>query len=289
MSRSGAGGRKKGRGRRAALAVLLLAVLLLAAAADSRYRLELTEYELTLERLPAALDGLRIVHLSDLHGAVFGRENRRLVQLVREQRPDLIALTGDFAGSERELAAVEQLLRGIEGLAPAYYVTGNHEWAGGVAGAVKKLMGDYGVLCLENEFRPLWLRGTRLTVAGVEDPNSWADMISPGELAEQLRRELPEDFVLWLGHRNYWARRYPALPVDLILSGHAHGGIIRLPGLGGVLDVNHHLGAEYEAGLYRTERYCMEVSRGLGNSIPVPRLFNRPELVTLVLHPAGNP
>ena len=99
----------------------------------------------------------------------------------------------------------------------------------------------------------------------------------------QLRELAEKDFVLWLGHRNYWVSRYPDLPVDLILSGHAHGGIVRLPGLGGVMNNDHSLGAEYEAGIYPGEGFQMVVSRGLGNSVPVPRLFNRPEIVSIVL------
>ena len=92
--------------------------------------------------------------------------------------------------------------------------------------------------------------------------------------------------MLWLGHRNFWVKKYPELPVDLILSGHAHGGVIRLPGIGGLLNNSHSFGAEYEAGVYAGERFKMVVSRGLGNSVPVPRLFNRPELVTVVLKSA---
>ena len=108
-------------------------------------------------------------------------------------------------------------------------------------------------------------------------------MIRPEELAEEIRQAYPEAFVLWLGHRNYWVERYPALPVDLILSGHAHGGIVRLPFIGGIFNVNRRLGADYETGLYYEGDYCMEVSRGLGNALPVPRLFNRPEVVVLTL------
>ena len=112
-------------------------------------------------------------------------------------------------------------------------------------------------------------------------------MPKPDEFIEGLRREFPEDFVLMLGHRNFWVQQYPELPVELILSGHAHGGIVRLPLIGGLFDVQHRLGAQYEKGLYKSGSYVMAVSRGLGNSIIVPRLFNRPELVTIVLESAG--
>ena len=270
---------------RAALAVLLL-IAIACTIADSRYNLQVTEYQLSFARLPAEMDGLRVVHLSDLHGAWFGRENWRLVEMIRLQEPDIIALTGDFAGSGEELEAVEALLQGLSGLAPMYYVSGNHEWAGGVISEIKALMGQYGAVCLENEYSLFEKDGAAIVIAGVEDPNGWADMMKPEELAEHVRQERAVDFVLWLGHRNYWVEEYPALPVELILCGHAHGGIVRLPGIGGLLNANRRLGADYEKGLYYSGPYCMEVSRGIGNSIPIPRLFNRPELVTLVLRSA---
>ena len=108
-------------------------------------------------------------------------------------------------------------------------------------------------------------------------------MIKPDALAAKLREEYPEDFVLWLYHRNDILRDYPRLPVELVLSGHAHGGIVRLPGLGGLLDVRGSFGAEYENGLYSIGNLRMLVSRGLGNSIPIPRFLNRPELPVITL------
>lgn len=92
-----------------------------------------------------------------------------------------------------------------------------------------------------------------------------------------------DDFVLWLYHRNDTLTGFPGLPVDLVLSGHAHGGIVRLPFIGGLLDVHRKLGAEYEKGMYEENNTVMIVSRGLGNSIVVPRFLNRPELVCVTL------
>lgn len=250
---------------------------------DSRYGLQVTEYHLYFDALPAQFEGYCIVQLSDLHGSVFGRENSRLAALVREQQPDLIAMTGDFVGDESQLAATRDLLNGISGCAPIYWVNGNHEWVRGVLPALGELLDSYGVIRLENRYLPIWRDGAQIIVAGAEDPNGRADMIKPDALAELLRQEYPGEFVLWLGHRNYWAEKYPELPVDLILSGHAHGGIVRLPGIGGLLNVNHSFGAEYESGVYQGERFQMVVSRGLGNSIPVPRFLNRPELVKIIL------
>ena len=251
---------------------------------DSRCGLQVTEYNLYFDSLPAGFEGCCIVQLSDLHGSSFGRDNSRLAALVREQEPDLIALTGAFVEDESQLAATRGLLNGISGCAPIYWVNGNHEWVKGVLPALRELLDSCGVVRLENGYLPLSRGGAQIVVAGAEDPNGYADMIKPDALAEKLREEYPEDFVLWLGHRNYWAEKYPDLPVDLILSGHAHGGIVRLPGIGGLLSVNHSFGAEYESGVYQGETFKMVVSRGLGNSIPVPRFLNRPEVVKTILH-----
>jgi Predicted phosphohydrolases len=270
----------RSRARRALLLVLTAAAL----TADSRWHLQTSRYELSFPSLPPALDGYRIVQLSDLHGAVFGRGNERLARAVIAQQPDLIALTGDFTDDASQLEATESLLRRLHGVCPIAWVSGNHDWAGGALPSLRRLLDRFGVLRMENRFLPLSWKGERLILAGVEDPNGPADMIRPAALAEALRAEYPDDFVLWLAHRNLWRQDEPELPVDLILCGHAHGGVIRLPFVGGLIGTGRRLGATDECGLYRGERFLMLVSRGLGSSSPVPRLFNRPEIVVVTLH-----
>ncbi len=269
------------------ISLAVLAVLLLIAAAavlDSRYRIQLSHYELSFANLPESFDGCRIVQISDLHGMSFGRDNRRLAELIRRQQPDIIAYTGDIAGAEGDLSAVEPLLKELEGLCPAYYVNGNHEWADGCVDEIEELMERYGVRCLSNEIELLYRGEDSIAIIGAEDPNGRADMMTPWELSLQAGELYSGKFMLWLAHRNDYLKMYPDIGTDLILCGHAHGGIIRLPFVGGLLNVKRSLGAEYEAGLYYSPHYIMEVSRGLGNSIPIPRLFNRPELVTIELH-----
>lgn len=269
-------------------AVLLALALILAALAavyDSKTHLELSEYSLRFSDLPEEFDGTRIVHLSDLHGARFGRGNEKLIDAVLALEPDIIVLTGDMASSREELGALEELAGGLEGAARIYYVTGNHEWAGGIVEDAERILERHGVRCLRNEYEPIYVAGTEahIIICGADDPNGFADMKKPDALAEDLKNDYPGDFVLWLAHRNDYVQMYRTLPADLVLCGHAHGGIIRLPLVGGLLDVQYRLGAEYESGLYYGERFVMEVSRGLGNSIPIPRLFNRPEIVCLEL------
>lgn len=272
--------KKPGKALRRALLLMLTAAAL---AADSRFHLQVTDYELSFDTLPPALDGYRIVLLSDLHGGVFGKDNRTLARTVLAQQPDLIALTGDFAGSREELPAAASLLRQLRGAAPIAWVSGNHDWAGGALPALRRLLDQYGVLRMENRFLPLEWNGARLILAGVEDPNGPADMIRPAALAARLREAYPGDFVLWLAHRNSWVRDEPELPVDLILCGHAHGGVVRLPFVGGLIGTGRRLGADYESGVYHGARFVMLVSRGLGSSSPIPRLFNRPEIAVITL------
>lgn len=262
---------------------ILLLIFFLLAVCDSRYNIKVSEYELEFESLPPEFDGFTVVQLSDLHGMCFGRENEKLAEKVMAERPDLIAMTGDFAGSSRELHSVRSLLGKLDSSIPAFYVSGNHEWAGHVLPQIQEIMCDAGVQCLENRYMTVSRDGAEIVLAGVTDPKGPAGMLRPDELAAQIREKYPNSFVLLLGHRNYWLQKYPQLPVDLILCGHAHGGIVRLPLIGGLLNNNHSFIAEYEKGVYQGENYRMAVSCGLGNSILIPRLFNRPELVKIIL------
>lgn len=268
-----------------ALMVLVLLILLVTGLVlDSKYHLQLTEYTLSFRNLPESFDGCKVLQLSDLHGMRFGPENRRLVELIRQQKPDIIVLTGDIAGKDGALDNVESLLSGIEGLAPAYYVNGNHEWADGCVEKIEELMESRGVTCLSNEIELLSRGEDSIAVVGAEDPNGRADMITPWGLSLRLGELYSDHFSLWLAHRNDYVRMYSDIGTDLILCGHAHGGIVRLPFVGGLLNVNRSIGAEYESGVYSSGHYLMVVSRGLGNSISIPRLFNRPEVVTVILH-----
>lgn len=264
----------------AAASALLLTGLLIA---DSKYNITITERALSFDKLPSAFEDFHIVQLSDLHGMEFGEDNEVLVEKIKSLKPDIIAITGDMADNMRNIHVFETLLKGISGIAPIYYVSGNHEWGGRCMEQVAAMLEEYGVTYLANSYEPIYRSGEKIIIAGVDDPMGRADMIKPDELAEKLRGEYPEEFTLLLGHRNYWVEEYSSLPVDLILCGHAHGGIVRLPLVGGLLNVKHSLIASYEKGLYEGDEFVLSVSCGLGNSVPVPRFLNRPEIVSIKL------
>ena len=159
-----------------------------------------------LDGLPEGFDGFTIVHLSDLHGHEYGEGSRELLDLVRAQEPDLIVVTGDLIDQESQLQMLPDLARGLAAVAPSYYVTGNHEWAtGGGTGTVKRLkslLAQYGVIPLSNQYEILERGGDRLVLAGVDDPNGYADQTTPEELHAWIQEEAPGLTTVLLAHRN---------------------------------------------------------------------------------------
>lgn len=280
---------KKHRGRGCLTALIILALIAAAAAfliKDSRDDLEISRYEVKSQKLPESFDGFKIVQLSDLHGAEFGEDGMELVEKVKELEPDMIALTGDFVTDECDLAAVEKLAARLVKLCPVYFVSGNHEFGSGLAIEVRNILERAGVKYLSNEYLTISRGEDEILLGGVEDPLAYADMLSPDELAQKMNDAAPDAFKILLGHRNYWMTEYPELPVDLIFCGHAHGGLIRIPGVGGLIGTDRRLFPDFDAGEYNNGRYTLIVSRGLGNSVSIPRIFNRPEIVCVELSSA---
>lgn len=280
---------KKHRGRGCLTALIILALIAAAAAfliKDSRDDLEISRYEVKSQKLPESFDGFKIVQLSDLHGAEFGEDGMELVEKVKELEPDIIALTGDFVTDEGDLAAVEKLAARLTELCPVYFVSGNHEFGSGLAVKVRNILERAGVKYLSNEYLTISRGEDGILLGGVEDPLAYADMLSPDELAQKMNDAAPDAFKILLGHRNYWMTEYPELPVDLIFCGHAHGGLIRIPGVGGLIGTDRRLFPDFDAGQFNNGRYTLIVSRGLGNSVPIPRIFNRPEIVCVELSSA---
>jgi predicted MPP superfamily phosphohydrolase len=246
--------------------------------------LDVTEYELGFTDLPEAFDGYRIAVVSDLHAAVFGKENDRLFEAVRGAKPDIIALTGDATDSPGQIPGVLETVKGLAEIAPVYYVTGNHEWEKGEARELMRALPNAGARVLRNEIIPLERGGDIIYLLGLEDPNGPADMKTPAEVFA----ELPDGgFCVTLVHRNTFLRRLAPLGAKLILCGHGHGGLIRIPGAGGLLGHDLKLFPEFTDGVYTIENTDILVSRGVGNNTGVPRIFNRPHIPVAIMRRAA--
>ena len=277
---------KKHRGRGCLTALIVVALIATFCAfiiKDSRDELEISRYEVASSKLSESFDGFTIVQLSDLHGAQFSEDGTELVDKVRELAPDIIALTGDFVTDEGDLEAEEKLAPRLTEICPVYFVSGNHEFGSGLAAEVRNIMESAGVKYLSNEYLTISRGEDHILLGGVEDPNAYADMLTPEELAQKMNEASPSAFKILLGHRNYWMEKYPELPVDLVLCGHAHGGLVRIPGVGGLIGTDRHLFPDFVDGEFNNGNYTMIVSRGLGNSVPIPRIFKRPEIVCVTL------
>ena len=269
-----------------------LAVFLLVLALFFRWEntsLQIAHFDPVFTDLPAGFDGCRIVVLSDLHGAEFGADNQELFQAVADQSPEYIFYLGDLEDKYRgpQPGYAEAVAAGLTAIAPTYYVTGNHEWAIGDVPELKERLAALGVTVLSNSFVTLGRNGDTVVLAGIDDPNGYADQKPPETVAAEVYAAYGDPFWLLLAHRNdRFQEQYSLLGADLVLSGHGHGGIIRLPFTDGLLSTNRTLFPSYTAGLYEENGSALFVTRGLGNSGPSFRLWNRPEVAVVTLHQA---
>ena len=200
-------------------------------------------------------------------------------------------MTGDLVDRKTENPTIYagEVGAALSAIAPTYYVTGNHEWGHGtkVVEEIKRTLRESGVTVLSNEFVPLTRNGDSIVLAGIDDPNGYADQETPYELAQEVYTACGDPFWILLAHRNNrFARQYSLLGADLVCSGHAHGGIVRLPGTDGLFSHDLDLFPSYTAGLYEENGSVLFVTRGLGNSGPSFRVFNRPEIAVLTLRRA---
>lgn len=271
---------------------LLLPLFLVALAAVyywSNYTIEITHTTVVLGTLPDGFVGTNIVVIGDTQADSFGDDNADLIEAVANQAPDYIFFVGDMVDRETPFDAqyITVLAEGLSAIAPTYYITGNHEWALGDVPELKGLLQDCGITVLSNEYVTLEAGSDTLLLAGIDDPLGYADQKTPEELASELADLSPGCWLL-LAHRNdYFEDQYSLLGADLVISGHGHGGLIRLPFTDGLIDHSGLL-PSYTAGLYEANGSQLFVTRGLGNSAGTFRLFNRPEVAVITLEKTKN-
>lgn len=259
--------------------ILLLAAVLTVWTLWANTAIEVNEWTVPSDRLPAEFEGFRIAQVSDLHNAAFGAENETMLDCLAACRPDIIVITGDLVDSRNTDIAVALNFaeRAVE-IAPCYYVSGNHESRIRQWPDLRQGLLDTGVVVLEDEAVLLEREGQSLTLIGVQDP------AFGGDLAGALERlTAGEGYTILLSHRPELFDLYVDAGADLVFSGHAHGGQFRLPFVGGLVAPNQGFFPEYDSGLYPDGSTAMLVSRGLGNSIIPLRLNNRPEILLTVL------
>ena len=275
--------------KRLLVAVFILLIVLVIWTVWGNTALELNRYQVSSSRLPKAFDGFKIVQISDLHNAEFGDNNDELIAMIKKANPDIIAITGDMIDSRRtDVDIALNFAEEAAKIAPCYYVNGNHELRVSEYEELREGLNKIGVKVLENDKTEITKKEGSISIIGLSDPSFEASalMIEEDEVAEVYLDRLTladNNFKILLSHRPELFEEYYEEGIDLTLSGHAHGGQIRLPLVGGIIAPHQGLLPKYDGGLYIKEDTHMVVSRGIGNSLFPLRFNNRPEVVLIEL------
>lgn len=251
-----------------------------------------TPYNFSSDKVPQNFNGYKIVQLSDLHSKSFENNHSELVKKVK---PDLIVFTGDLIDSDRynektSLTLMEKLVQ----IAPVYYVTGNHEWWSGKFNSLEDKLKDTGVHVMRNTVEEITIGKDEIQIIGIDDPakvnESYVERAITEEDIKNAIKGLEEggNFKILLSHRPELFSLYTQYEFDVVFSGHAHGGQVRIPFVGGLVAPNQGLFPEYSSGMHDVDKTTMIVNRGLGNSIIPLRIFNRPEIVVVALKRVKN-
>lgn len=248
----------------------------------SNYNYESTE-------IPFAFNDFRIVQISDLHNKNFGKEQSKLLEKVESLSPDIIVVTGDLIDRRRyNLEIAMSFINKAVKVAPVYYVSGNHEaWSGKYSEIEKKLI-EAGVNVINDTNIEIRKGDERIQLLGLSDPafltTNYIDETDTSSVEEYLDNwSRSVGFKILLSHRPELFDLYSKNNIDLVFSGHAHGGQIRIPFIGGLIAPNQGFFPKYTSGSYNSDKTTMFVSRGLGNSLFPVRVFNRPEIISVTL------
>lgn len=240
-----------------------------------------TKYCYQNKKVPSSFSGYRILQLSDLQNKVFGKHHKKIVSVIQKQKPDCIVITGDLLDRNRtNIDSATELISYLVKIAPVYYVSGNHEHQSGKYHDLLPLLKKNGVFILENNKETITKGNEKISLLGIKDKSvnaNYQKVLSVLSKAEQT------EFQILLSHRPELLSVYSQYDIDVVFAGHAHGGQIRIPYIGGIFAPHQGFFPKYTSGMITKNHTTMIVSRGLGNSTFPFRIHNRPELVILTL------
>lgn len=251
--------------------------------------LQVSHYEITNATIPDEFKGYKIVQVSDFHNEKSTRLTSDLIYNIGQENPDMIVITGDLVDSRRtDIGQSISFVKEIVKIAPVYYINGNHESRISGYELLKEELEELGVVILENSVETIEMNDAVINLIGIEDPSFiHTGVVNDAEIVKAELGQLQYDestFNILLSHRPELFATYVEENMNLVLTGHAHGGQIRLPFVGGLVAPNQGVLPEYTEGEFIQNETAMIVSRGIGNSIFPFRVNNRPELVVISLH-----
>jgi len=271
--------------------IVLLFLVCLGSVIYNYNNIEVSEYEYKSEKVPQSFNGYKIVQLSDLHSYQFGEGNKNLIESIDKINPNIIVVTGDMVdNSVKEFTVCMELMKKLAQKYEVYYTIGNHEVAF-VGEKYVKLINDLrstGIHLLMNEKAEIYKDNEKINIYGMFYNAKYylkyaKDYVSLDMLNSLIPERNNNEFNILLAHNPLDFKFLSQMNVDLIFSGHVHGGIVRLPGLGGLLSPTVSIFPQYTKGLYSLGESKMVVSAGLGlGTIPF-RIYNTPNLVVTTL------
>lgn len=272
---------------------LSLALLFILSGMYCNRNLKANTYNLSFDNLPKEFENFRITQISDLHNCTHGKNNSKILSLLKNSKPHIIVITGDMIDSRKtNINIAADFAKEAVRIAPCYYVSGNHE---------ARMPEEYtlltnelekaGVTTLENKAVKIKRGADSITILGAKDPyfiRSKTQELNKDILDNSLSEILQDsknDFTVLLSHRPEHLSVYAKHNIDLCLTGHAHGGQIRLPFIGGLFAPNQGFFPKFDAGIYKEKNTTMIISRGVGSSQFPLRFLNPPEIPVVILNP----
>lgn len=266
-------------------AAIATGALIVAKGLDNR--LETTHHTISSKKIPSGFDGFKIVQVSDVHSDNLPD----LIPEIKREKPDIIVSTGDIVHHTGGYECAVSLCDSLMDIAPVYAVSGNHdEWRPDYS-ELRRALSDLGVILLSNRSIELTRNGEKIGISGIDDPFSVVSKKINDYLFDACKKlTLSDGYNILLFHRANWLDYFSKSGFDLIIAGHMHGGQMRVPFFGGVMSPRSSwasgksiLFPKYVGGRYKSNNTELVVSRGLGNPMLIPRMFNRPELVVITL------
>ena len=276
--------------------IILIVIIVLLVLLEMKWELSVFK----TVRYPIRISGMRgdkkVVFLSDLHNHVYGKENTVLIDAIRRERPDYILIGGDMLVGKKKVSYQKALdfVKELPSVSPVYYANGNHEQRmkelpenyKASYQEYKKELKNVGVTFLENSAAILEWSGKKVKISGLEIPLACYLHFHHGELKTQeivdrIGGREEDCYEVILAHNPSYMKQYLERGADLILSGHLHGGIVRIPGVAGAISPSFELFPKYSGDHYREGKTDIVVSKGLGTHTFNIRLFNQAELIVL--------
>lgn len=278
------------------LRVIIIMAFLASVSYFFSQQLAVTHHTIESTKIPSSFDGFKIVQLTDLHSKSYGEHNARLIKKIHKENPDIIVMTGDMVSTlDADHAVFFELAEKLAQSYETYYVLGNHEQAipDESRWAFLKQLRATGVKVLNNETAVLERGGEQIDLAGMwfnlrfykdttaDDADDYYFGVK--DIEQVMKKPNAEKFTLLLTHNPVYFETYAQWGYDLTLAGHMHGGMIRIPFVGGLVSPEREWLPQYDAGMFNENDKQMYVSRGLGSGTLKMRVFNMPEIASFTL------